>query len=168
MIQTQVVFPLVTLVTACGEHRVFGVFPEPVDALEDKTEYRSGTYLWRPSRISIALHQGDHPAIEGQYTRLDQKLPPGESGWLVSLLDLPESWEILNLGFEGLSIVFQNQYSELFRIQPPILNELNLAILKEGAPGDPVLEALWRKYASRQEEGRPLRRGDAIWPAIAG
>ena len=113
----------------------------------EQLEYRDGEYLWQPNRITISIHDGDHAVVKGKYLRMDQVLPEGETGWTMSIIDLPDTWKISELRFEGLAICFKNQHKEVFRIQPPKLNVLDFEILSGGEKDTTALEALWRNHA---------------------
>lgn len=133
------IFPVILVIlTGCGK---------PTSSRHNVEEFRDGTYIWRPSAITLSFHDGDHGGVKGKYLRLDQKLADGEIGWSMSIMDLPETWEIQELGFQGLGLRFKNQHGETFLVQPPVLNKLDFAILDGGNKDDQTLEALWRKYA---------------------
>ena len=78
---------------------------------------------------------------------MQNKLNDGEYGWTQSRIDLPDSWRIEDLGFEGEKITFKNQFGETFSIKPAKLNTLDFEILDGGKKSDREIEAIWRKYA---------------------
>jgi hypothetical protein len=110
------------------------------DSKATPLEYRDGAYLWRPSRIGLFVE-------EGSAIRLEQELNEGEFGWKMSRLDIPSSWEIKNLRFEGLALCFNNQHGESFSVQPPTLNKLNFQLLDGGDKPDSRIADIWREHA---------------------
>ena len=108
---------------------------------------RTRLFLWRPSTISISLARDDKYLKIGQFLLLKNKLKKGENGWTEMKIDLPDTWKIEGLKFDGNSIVFTNQQKERFRIAPPKLNEIDFEILNGGDKSDKELEQIWRKYA---------------------
>lgn len=125
---------------------------------DDDLEYRKGAFVWRPSRIRLSLPD-DNAAGRGEYLRLDQALTDGEYGWKMKILDLPDTWQLTGLRFDGLAIRFENQHDEAFRIEPPKLSMLTFEILDGGRKTTEALEDLWRKHASVSSEAqRPMPR----------
>lgn len=109
--------------------------------------YAQDGFVWRSSTISISLARDDKFLKIGQFLLLKNKLKKGENGWTEMKIDLPDTWKIERLKFDGSSIVFTNQQKERFRIAPPKLNEMDFEILNGGDKNDKELERIWRKYA---------------------
>jgi len=109
--------------------------------------YAQEGFMWRPSTISLSLERDDKFLRIGQYLHLKNNLKNGEYGWSEMKIDLPDTWKIVGLKFDGDAIVFSNQQKEKFRIAPPKLNDMDLEILNGGDKSDREMERIWRKYA---------------------
>lgn len=109
--------------------------------------YAQEGFIWRPSTISLSLERDDKFLKIGQFLLLKNKLKKGEYGWTEMKIDLPDTWKIEGLKFDGDSIVFTNKQKERFRIAPPKLNDMDFEILNGGDKRDRELERIWRKFA---------------------
>lgn len=144
----------------CRESGMTERYSKDSEPVVTETEYRDGTYFWKPDRITMTLHDGDHLGTSGQYILLENNLSEDEYGWGTSILDLPDNWKINDLRFDGLAIRFGTDQGEEFSVQPPKLNDLDFDILDGGDKSDKVLEELWRRYGlletTRTEQGAAL------------
>lgn len=109
--------------------------------------YAQEGFIWRPSTILLSLERDEKFHKIGQFLLLKNKLKKNEYGWTEMKIDLPDTWKIEGLKFDGDSIVFTNQQKERFRIAPPKLNDLDFEILNGGDKPDRELERIWRKFA---------------------
>ena len=111
------------------------------------TSVLADEYLWRPTTITLSIEIDNKYSKIGQYLLLENQLRDGEYGWTQNKMDLPDSWSIEGLGFDGENLVFKNQYGEFFSIKPPEFNALDFELLNGGKKSDRELEVIWRKYA---------------------
>jgi hypothetical protein len=138
--------------------------PNP-DSVSAKTEYQDGAYFWKPSQITMTLRGADESA-SGQSILLENDLGRNQYGWTMSVLDLPGSWMINNLRFEGIAIRFENDLGESFRVQPPELNDLDFDILDGGDKTERELEELWRQYGLLKKTGTEQGADDQAAAAV--
>ncbi len=103
--------------------------------------------MWRPLTIDATIEIDSTYLKVGQYLRLTNEPRGDEFGWTESKVDLPDTWRVEKLEFQGTYLTFQIQTKERFAIKPPKLNELDFKILNGGNKSDQELEMWWRKYA---------------------
>ena len=104
-------------------------------------------YSWHPENITVVVAVDNEFLMIGKHLVLTNRLEEGEFGWIESKMDVPDNWDIKEIGLRGDDLYFEIQTGERFAIRPPKLNDLDFAILDGGKKSDAELARLWREYA---------------------
>jgi hypothetical protein len=105
-------------------------------------------YLWKPEAISFELKQADKLVGTGLMLELNQTLAEGETGWIQSRLNVPESWKNATLKMKDGKIQI-NVNDKDYYIGKENEGKISFEILNAGKVSDEELDAIWNKYASK-------------------
>lgn len=104
---------------------------------------------WGPENITAEILSDNVYLKIGKYLYLEQK-NPGEQGWTMKKIQIPESWQVSPLFFEGENLILKVQDKGIFRISASNVTGLSSAVwvAREGKKlGDQKLEAIWEEHA---------------------
>lgn len=126
--------------------------------------------LWMPSAITAEIRADNVYLKIGKYLHLEQRLAPGQYGWTMSKLEIPDSWPAPDLFFREEQLVLRVKDVGEFQINAFNMGPLSYGILCAGegkkAP-DARLAAIWAEYASPHAANRmlqPTSGRDAAFP----
>lgn len=122
---------------------------------EEQELLTTDQFVWRTDWMTVEVRRDDQYLDIGQYLHLEQHLPPGETGWTTSKLELPESFSVHNLAVADGSITFETPDGSVFRIDRDNFSEIDVAIL--AAKGEEAkLVEVWTKHARTHPPDDPL------------
>lgn len=106
--------------------------------------------VWKPEMITAQIRADNVYLKIGKYLHLEQKLEPGEYGWTMSKFEIPDSWVVIDVSFQGEQLILNVKDSGKFQITPSNFGPLSYAILSAGKGNkvtDQQLEPIWNEHA---------------------
>jgi len=122
----------------------------PASQFEDTLDEAAAegiTVTWRPERMEATLEEGLDSVRMARSLLLEQHLDPGVPGWTMSRIDLPPSWEVLSLAFEGVDLRLSLVDGRKFRINGDNFGALSSSVLECNSKDVAALEEAWRIHA---------------------
>lgn len=108
---------------------------------------RAEGFLWRTESISATVKRDPVTPRLGQFLRLEQKLEPGETGWGMMKIDLPENWSVKEVIVAAGKVTLRLEDGSRYELTETNVSALQFEILDSGAKSDSALDELWRKHA---------------------
>ncbi len=109
-------------------------------------QYRQ--FVWRTGDIAASIRQHDPAFYTGRYLNLDQTLREGESGWVNSKIDIPESWDVRSIEMDSSRIVLTLADGRRYALGRRNVGRLSSDILSGGVnKADEELQRIWDRYA---------------------
>lgn len=108
---------------------------------------RAEGFLWRTESISATVRRDPVTPRLGQFLRLEQKLEPGETGWGMMKIDLPENWSVKEVIVAAGKVTLRLEDGSRYELTEKNVSALQFEILDSGARSDSALDELWRKHA---------------------
>ncbi len=103
-------------------------------------------FLWKPESITFEIKHANKLLDIGYMLELNQKLEPGETGWTMIRIDIPESWVNAKLEMQKGTIVIKIGKHE-FYLNKNNQGKLSYAILNGGNKTDKQLLKIWIDHA---------------------
>ncbi|MFA6903566.1 MAG: hypothetical protein WC236_10830 [Gallionellaceae bacterium] len=112
-------------------------------------EIKEEPMIWRPENITAQIRADNVYLKIGKYLHLEQKLEPGECGWIKSKLKIPESWTVLDVSFHGDDLILDVKDYGKYLINPSNKGPLSYAIhsAKGKEANNQKFEDIWNEHA---------------------
>ena len=103
-------------------------------------------FVWKPRRISYKVAYDNKYRDLGKFIMLTQAIGKGEAGWKVAKVDVPDSWSVEKMYFEGEKLIIHLSEYDRYYLSPGNWRVLNQELLKLKRRDDEKVQAVWEEY----------------------
>lgn len=103
-------------------------------------------FAWHPTHISYKVEYDNKYRDLGKFLMLKQAIRKGETGWKVAKVDIPDSWSVEKMYFEGEKLVIHLSEYDRFYLSPRNWRALNEELRNLRPRDDEKVQAIWEEY----------------------